>query len=97
MSIGVVATLKIQEGKGAEFEAFATELARQVRANEPGCLMYQLTRSQSDPNTYVFLELYKDADAIAHHGQTDYFKAAGPKFAAVLAGRPDIQRLDGVD
>ena len=65
MSIGVVATLKIQEGKGAEFEAFATELARQVRANEPGCLMYQLTKSQSDPNTYKFLELYKDTPRTA--------------------------------
>ncbi len=97
MSIGVVATLKIQDGKGPEFEAFATELAKQVRANEPGCLMYQLTKSQTEANTYKFLELYKDAEAIAHHGQTEYFKAAGPKFAAVLAGRPEIERLDGVD
>ena len=97
MSIGVVATLKIQDGKGEEFEAFATELAKQVRANEPGCLMYQLTKSKTEPNTYKFLELYQDADALAHHGQTEYFKAAGPKFGAVLAGRPEIERLDGVD
>jgi len=97
MSIGVVATLKIQDGKEGEFEAFATELARQVRANEPGCLMYQLTKSKTEPGTYKFLELYKDADALTHHGGTDYFKAAGPKFAAVLAGRANIERLDGVD
>jgi quinol monooxygenase YgiN len=96
MTIGVIATLKIQDGKVEEFEAFATELAKQVRANEPGNLAYQLTKSRTEPNTYRFLELYKDQDALPHHGGTDYFKAAGPKFAAVLAGRPEIEYLDGV-
>lgn len=96
MSIGVIATIKIQDGKGAEFEAFATELAGQVRANEPGNLVYSLTKSRTEPNTYKFLELYVDQDALTHHGGTDYFKAAGPKFAGVLAGRPEIEYLDGV-
>ena len=97
MSIGIIATLKIQDGKGPEFEAFFGELAKQVRANEPGNLAYQLTKSRNDPNTYKVLELYKDQDAVTHHGGTEYFKAAGPKFGAVLAGRPEIEYLDGVD
>ena len=96
MSIGVIATLKIQDGKGAEFEAFFTELAEQVRACEAGNLAYQLTKSRTEPSTYKVLEVYKDQDALTHHGGTDYFKAAGPKFAAVLAGRPEIEYLDGV-
>ena len=96
MSIGVIATLRIQPGKEAEFEAFATELAKQVRANEPGNLAYQLTKSRTEPGTYKVLEIYKDQDALTHHGGTDYFKAAGPKFAAVLGGRPEIEYLDGV-
>jgi quinol monooxygenase YgiN len=96
MSIGVIATLKIQEGKTDEFEAFFGELAKQVRANEPGNLAYQLTRSRTEPTTYKVLEVYQDQDALTHHGGTDYFKAAGPKFGAVLAGRPEIEYLDGV-
>jgi quinol monooxygenase YgiN len=96
MTVGVIATLRIQDGKAAEFEAFFTELARQVRANEPGNLAYQLTKSRSEPNTYKVLEVYKDQEALSHHGGTDHFKAAGPKFAAVLGGRPDIEYLDGV-
>jgi quinol monooxygenase YgiN len=67
-----------------------------VRANESGCLMYQLTKSRTDPNTYKVLELYKDQDALTHHGGTDYFKAAGPKMGPCLAGRPEIEYLDGV-
>ena len=96
MSIGVIATLKIQADKTDEFEGFFTELASQVRANEPGNLAYQLTKSRTEPGTYKVLEIYKDQDALTHHGGTDYFKAAGPKFGAVLAGRPEIEYLDGV-
>jgi quinol monooxygenase YgiN len=96
MTIGVIATLRIQPDKTGEFEAFFTELAAQVNANEPGCIAYQLTKSRTEPGTYKVLELYKDQDALTHHGGTDYFKAAGPKFGAVLAGRPEIEYLDGV-
>jgi quinol monooxygenase YgiN len=96
MSIGVIAVLRIQADKTAEFEAFFGELAQQVRANEPGNIAYQLTKSRTEPNTYKVLELYADQGALTHHGGTDYFKAAGPKFAAVLGGRPEIEYLDGV-
>jgi quinol monooxygenase YgiN len=96
MTIGIIATLKVQDGKNAEFEGVFTALAAQVRANEPGNLAYQLTKSRTDPNTYKVLELYTDQDAVTHHGGTDYFKAAGPKMGPCLAGRPEIEYLDGV-
>jgi quinol monooxygenase YgiN len=79
MTIGVIAKIPVQDGKGPEFEAF-----------------FQLTKSRTEPNVYKVLELYADQDALTHHGGTDYFKAAGPKFGAVLAGRPEIEYLDGV-
>ena len=96
MTIGVIATLKIQDGKGSEFEGFFGELAKQVRANEPGNIAYQLTKSRTEPNTYKVLELYADQDALTHHGGTDYFKAAGPKLGPCLGGAPTIEYLDGV-
>ena len=64
MTIGVIAKIPVQDGKGPEFEAFFTELAKQVRANEPGNLAYQLTKSRTEPNVYKVLELYKDQDAL---------------------------------
>ena len=96
MTIGVIATLKIQPDKIGEFEAFFGDLAKQVRANEPGNLAYQLTKSRTEPGVYKVLELYTDQEALTHHGGTEYFKAAGPKFAGVLAGRPEVEYLDGV-
>ncbi len=94
--IGIVATLKVQPDKAAEFEGVFKDLAAQVHANEPGCLCYQLTKSRTEAGTYKVLELYKDQDSLTHHGQTDYFRAAGPKMGPCLAGRPDIEMLDAV-
>ena len=94
--IGIVATLQIQSGKGPDFEAVFLDLASKVRASEPGNIIYQLTKSRTDPDTYKVLELYKDQDAVAHHGQTDYFKAAGAKMGPFMAGRPDVEYLDAV-
>ena len=95
--IGVIAVIKIKEGSAAQFETGFKALAAKVRENEPGNLAYQLTKSRTDPLTYKVLELYKDQEALTHHGQTDYFKAAGAElFAPVLAGRPEVELLDGV-
>jgi quinol monooxygenase YgiN len=97
MTIGIVATMKVQEGKNAEFEAIFSALAAQVRANEPGNVAYLLTKSRADPNTYKVLEIYADQDSLRAHGQSDHFRAASPKMGPCLAGRPEIEVLDGVD
>lgn len=94
--IGLIATLKVQDGKGPELEAVFKELAPLVRANEPGNLAYSLTKSRTDPNTYKVLEIYADQDALTAHGQSDHFKTLSPKMGGCLAGRPDLEILDGV-
>ncbi len=94
--IGVVAILKVQEDKASDFEAIFTELSGKVRANEPGNLLYQLTKSRTEPGVYKVLELYKDQDALAAHGQTDYFKDLGRKMGPTMAGPPSVEYLDSV-
>jgi quinol monooxygenase YgiN len=94
--IAIVATIKVRDGKGPEFEAVFTDLSAQVRANEPGALLYQLTKSRIEPDTYKVLELYKDSDALKLHGGAEYFKAAGAKMGPCMAGRAEIEYLDGV-
>jgi quinol monooxygenase YgiN len=94
--IGIVATLKTQDGKGPDLEAAFTEAMAAVRANEPGNLFYSLVKSRTDPNTYKVLEGYKDEAAIVAHRESDHFKALGPKLGGVLAGRPDVEVFDGV-
>lgn len=92
--IGVIAKLNVAEGKGAEFEKAMLDLAGKVRANEPGNHLYTLCKD-ADGN-YLVMELYESEDALAAHGQSDHFKASGASFKGLMAGPPDIQRLEVV-
>lgn len=96
MAIGVIATLKVQDGKGAEFEAVFRDLAKAVRANEPGNLLYQVFKSRKEPNTYVVMESYADEDALKAHGASEHFRTLGAGLGPTLAGRPDIHYLDSI-
>jgi quinol monooxygenase YgiN len=96
MTIGVVATLKVAEGKNSEFESVFRDLAAQVKANEPGNKLYQVFKSKADGQTYVVMEIYADQAALEAHGKSDHFKAAGPKIGPTMGGRPDIQYFDAI-
>ena len=95
--IGVVAVLKVQPDKTGDFEAVFLDLQNKVKANEPGCLVYQLTRSKTEAGIYKVLELYVSDDALKAHGSSDYFKAAGAAMGPFMAGRPEIEYLDAVE
>ena len=91
--IALLARLKVAEGKESDFERVMLELAAQVRANEPGNQLYTLVK---DDEGYAVMELYDDDEALRAHGASDHFKAAGAKFAGLMAGRPEIKRFEVV-
>jgi quinol monooxygenase YgiN len=95
--LGIVATIKVQDGKGPDFEAVFKRLAAEVRANEPGNLLYQLTKSRADANTYRVLEIYRDEDAVTAHRGADYFREIGREMGPFMAGRPEVEILDAVE
>jgi quinol monooxygenase YgiN len=88
----IIAKVKVQEGKESEFETVALDIARQVEADEPGNRLYDLCKS--DAGEYYFVEMYDGDEAIAAHRSAAHMKEAGPKFAGVMAGRPEITVLD---
>ena len=69
----------------------ALELVAAVRANEPGCLLYTLSKGD-DPLTYVFMERYKDDDALKNHRGTDHFRTLGGRQEHALAGGPQHEQ-----
>lgn len=95
--IGVVVNLKVADGKQAEFEAAAKDLIAQVKANEPGCLVYDLFKKKGSETDYVFQEQYRDQEALDAHGKTAYFQAAMPKLGACMAGAPEMTFMDSVE
>ena len=91
-AIGVVATLKIQPGKEAEFETLFAELAAAVNANEAGNSYYRLFRT-GETGVYRVLECYDDQTALDAHRASDHFRSIGARLGPCLAGAPEIETL----
>lgn len=93
--IAVVAKLTVQEGKEDDFKAAGAEMVAAVKVNEAGrTLQYTLTQNKKTPTEFVFMECYADQDAMDAHGKTPHMAAFGGKIGGLLAGRPEIARLD---
>ena len=97
--IGLIAKLKIQEGKGPEFvKAFKVLAAKVTSDAEPGNLLYQLCKSRTDPDTYVVMELYSDQAAVDEHAKTAHFTELFPAVRECMQpGPPDFEFIDSVD
>jgi quinol monooxygenase YgiN len=95
MAIAVIATIRVKPGMEAEFETAFAPLQAAVNADEPGNLLYQLTRT-AETGVYKVLEMYENAEAIDAHRASDHFKTLGAALGPCMAGRPDIERLETV-
>jgi quinol monooxygenase YgiN len=92
--IGLVVTLQVQDGKQAEFEAAMATLIPQIRANEPGCVLYSLTRTHGSTTEYVMMEQYRTQADIDAHGKTAHFQAALAALGPCLTAPPQTLTLD---
>jgi quinol monooxygenase YgiN len=90
--IGVIATLRVQPGKEAEFEGVFAELAAAVNANEAGNSYYRLFRA-GETGVYKVLECYDDQAALDAHRASEHFRSIGARLGPCLAGAPEIETL----
>lgn len=91
--IGVIATIRVKDGAGPGFEEAARKLVDAVNANEPGCKLYVLGRTD-DSNVYVFVERYEDEAAAQAHRQAEHLRTVGAAMGEFMAGRPEITRFE---
>ena len=67
-----LARFEILKGKESQAcEAFS-KMAAAVKANEPGCLMYAITRGQVNAQEVYVYEIYADQAAFDAHRKTDH-------------------------
>jgi quinol monooxygenase YgiN len=95
--ITVVGKMQVQPGKAEAFERLWLQLQAAVQANEPGCLVYRLTRSRDAPDTYRNIEMFHDQAAMDAHTAADYFQALAARLGEHLAGVPEVEFLDSID
>ena len=89
----LVVKFKVKPGQNAAFEQAFKEMQASVAKAEPGNVYYDLYRLDQEPQTYVILEHYKDAAAVAAHGKSDHGRKLIAALRDLLDGPPDAQRL----
>jgi quinol monooxygenase YgiN len=71
----VVAKVRAAKDKGDALAALLTEQAGVVLGAEPGCLVYRVHRSTTDPDMFLFYETYADDAAFELHRNAPHLAA----------------------
>ena len=79
-------------------EAFkqATRLNARCSLLELGVLRFDFLQQQDDPTRFVFVEIYRDADAAAAHKATEHYCAWRDEVAPMMAAPRQGVRFDNV-
>lgn len=77
-------TISVTSGHEAEFERLFAELRERMRLREPGCLLYSLLRSRTDPRAYIVQEQYRDEAALRAHESSSHGAEYFPRIRAIL-------------
>ncbi|MUL43049.1 antibiotic biosynthesis monooxygenase [Streptomonospora sp. PA3] len=89
--IFITAKFRIKPEYADRWPEIAADFTQATRS-EPGCLWFEWSRSVADPNEYVLVEAFRDADADAGaaHVGSEHFKTAQRTLPPHLAETPRI-------
>jgi quinol monooxygenase YgiN len=90
--ITFIAHLKVRPENGPSFEALVTHVRDMTRRHEPGVAYYDFGKSVDEPDTYVVIEVYRDASAHTAHMKTDWVTASIPQSRRLVEGKFDIKQ-----
>ena len=90
--ITFIVHLRVPPANVAAFEALMHDVVEMIRAHEPGVAYYDWAKSADEPDTYVVIEVYRDAEVHAEHMASAWIKESLPKSAALIEGRPRIRQ-----
>ncbi len=74
--IKIVAQNYIKADKIDAFIELATELVKATRANDKGCIYYELLQDVKDPQVMTILEHWENQEALQAHGQSEHYQKA---------------------
>lgn len=82
--VAIVARVTVKEGKAGEYVAAFAPLLEQAE-QEPGTLIYAVSRSRDNPHVFWTTEVYADDAAFAAHRSSEAHAAASPVFTELIA------------
>ncbi len=97
LMITFIAHLQVRPENALALETLLSHVTDMTKANEPGVLHYSFGKCVDVPSdvefqTYVVVEVYKDAAAQAAHMATEWVKESLPKSAELIECKPDIKQ-----
>lgn len=92
--IGVIMHVRTKPDKTQRFIELTTQLQKDVRANEPDTLLFQVMQSHDDPNAFGFTEIFTSLEAQKEHANRPYHVAMSAEGYSCLDGDPDIRFFD---
>ena len=92
----IVVKFPVRPERADEWVALAADYARSVNAEE-GSLFFEWSRSLEDPETFVCVEGFRDAEAGAAHVGTDAFTRFVEQAPELVAAQPQIIYVDAPD
>lgn len=83
------------EAAATAFDELVARTGEQIRANEPGTVIYAVHRVDGHPLQRAFYELYRDKAAFDEHESKDYVRAFLSERDKYLSAT-EVDRLDFV-
>jgi len=90
--ITFVVQIQVRPENAAAFESIMDYVVSHTRNHESGVAYYAFAKSVQDPNSYLVVEVYRDAAAHAAHMQTAWVQTSLPKASRLIEGKPDIRQ-----
>jgi quinol monooxygenase YgiN len=91
--IFIAVKFPVRPERADEWIGLVDEFTQAVRA-EPGNLFFEWSRSVEEPDTFVLLEGFRDAEAGRVHVQSEHFQKALGWMPDVVATTPQIISVD---
>jgi quinol monooxygenase YgiN len=92
----IVVKFPVRPERAEEWSDVSAAYARAVQAEE-GNLFFEFSRSIEEPDTFVCVEGFRDADAGASHVGTQAFKDFVERAPDLVAAQPQIIYVDAPD
>ena len=73
--ITVLARIEIFEGKEIDAINAFKDMVEGVHQNEPGCLVYAVSRGQVNGREFYVFEVYRDQESYEGHRKTEHMRA----------------------
>lgn len=94
---GLVVRFELLVGHEEAFDGLVAETLPQIRAKEPGTLLYVTHRVMGSPGSRVFYEFYEDEQAFQAHEATEHVGRFLAERSQHLQGDPEVWFLSTAD